>query len=251
MKVKLVQAEVSNDVDRNLGTMISNLEDSNPEEWVIFPEGMLSGYDPENPDFLNKIDFDKIQSSIEILKKLVQGKRCKCLFGTAYRIEDQWFNSVIILSPDREALFYHKNNLAYWDRVHFTQGSELSTFQIDRITFGIQMCREIVFPEQWKVLKHKGAQIIFHINNVIEVKDSVWSHLLISRAFENQCFVCSVNNCAFPQTLPSYQISPLGEVIYKSKVQTHDMSPCEIDLKNVTTNYLIQERTDLAKIQYL
>jgi len=145
---------------------------------------------------------------------------------------------------------YHKNNLHVPGRKHFTPGNELPVYTIDGVTVGIQICREIFFPEQWKVLKKKGAQVIFHINNAIKQIDRPWSHMLITRAIENQLFVCSANNAAAPQALASYLVSPSGEILLETELQVEKTLAYEIELEEVRTDFLADERTDLVRLQF-
>lgn len=109
------------------------------------------------------------------------------------------------------------------------------------------MCRELVFPEQWKVLKKEGAQVFFHINNSIKESDKVREHLLIARAFENQTWVCSVNNAASPQTMLSMIIAPLGNIVWQSTAQKEEVHTEDIDLSKDSNLYLQQARYDLLK----
>jgi predicted amidohydrolase len=110
------------------------------------------------------------------------------------------------------------------------------------------MCRELTFPEQWKILKKGGVQVIFHINNAIKENDKLREKVLVSRAFENQIWVCSVNNAASPQTISSMVIDPYGKEVWLSTPQKEETHSEELDLSQVSTQYLQQERTDLIKV---
>lgn len=106
-------------------------------------------------------------------------------------------------------------------------------YHIGGVNIGIQICREVVFPEPWLHLKRQGAQIIFHINNAIKPYDQTWEHILITRAIENRVFVCSVNNAAVPQKLTSYLIAPSGHVLLRADEQVEQTLVRTIDLSEV------------------
>lgn len=250
MRIKLVQTGISQDIEENTNLMAKILMDASNDEWVVFPEGMLSGYYPEDPNFVALLDAQKINQALQQLRKIITQRQCICIFGTAYFDAGKWYNAVFALGGKDKEFTYYKNNLAFYDQHHFVPGNHLPVFEINGVRFGIQACREIIFPEQWKVLKRKGAQIVFHINNAIKVKDRIWSNLLITRAFENQYFVCSANNSAFPQTLSSYVISPFGDILYESQPQNFEIGITDIDLNTVETYYLKQERRDLVNLYY-
>jgi hypothetical protein len=43
VKVQIAQLIVSEDISSNVSKVITTLQDANPDEWVLFPEGMISG----------------------------------------------------------------------------------------------------------------------------------------------------------------------------------------------------------------
>lgn len=248
MKITVAQLIVTKDIQSNLKKISFTLESSHEKEWVIFPEGMLSGYYPQEDSYPKNIDFNSIEQGINVIKDMVSKKRCNCIFGTAYFKDEEWYNSSIFIGNNK-SFIYHKNNLATLDRRCFKQGNEISTLDYQGVRFGIQMCRELVFPEQWKLLKHQGAQIIFHINNAIKIEDEVRSHLLVTRAYENQYFVCSVNNADYPQTQPSVVIAPNGGVLFQSKTRQEQVTAVKVNLSLVKNDYVNQERKDLVYIE--
>lgn len=208
---------------------------------------MISGYYPENPNFLFKLNPNEINNAINNIFEIVKKKKINCIVGSAFKRGDVWYNCSIIFTPHQQFI-YQKNNLSALDQDYFSAGSEIQVFKDRNLKFGVQMCRELAFPEQWKILKKQGVQIIFHINNSIKESDKVREHVLISRAFENQIWICSVNNAASPQTMSSMIINPLGNVVWKSKPQIEEVYFRELDLSLVSTQYLQQERIDLAEV---
>ncbi len=250
MNLTLAQLSISHNIQSNQKRMMAVLESVKENEWVIFPEGMLSGYFPEAPDYLKKIDRDALSEAMKIIKNKVIEKKCHCLFGTVLFDGDKAFNSTIYFGTDQKEFTYRKNNLSTLDRNHFQTGSSLDIFSDDGLDFGIQMCRENAFPEQWKVLKKKGAKIAFHLNHAIQESDAIRKHLLISRAFENQYFVCSVNTFSKTGPLSSLLIAPNGDILYEGPLHQEAISSHEIDLNQVQNTYLEQERRDLVDLEF-
>jgi predicted amidohydrolase len=95
----------------------------------------------------------------------------------------------------------------------------------------------------------KGAEVIFHINNAVKPDDKKREALLISRAFENQCWVCSVNNAAPSQTMRSMVINPVGDVIWASEPTQEEVKAIDLDLTEIQNVYIEQARTDLVSIK--
>jgi predicted amidohydrolase len=215
MNVRLAQLSVHANITENLSNVLAVLEDAQADEWLLFPEGILSGYCPEDEHFTQTLSAEAIDQALAKVKSKVLQKNVHCLLGSVMKDGDDWYNCSLFISPNAEFV-YRKNNLSTLDRKHFSAGSALRVYKSTGITFGIQMCRELVFPEQWKLLKKAGAQLIFHINNSIKQSDEVREHLLIARAIENQLWVCSVNNAAAPQAMRSMIIDPFGNVVWQS-----------------------------------
>lgn len=247
MKIRVAQLIVSKDIQENLNKVISVLQNSIQDEWVLFPEGMISGYYPEETGFLSQLNVDVIEKALDTVAQIVKEKNITCLIGSALKENNIWYNCSICLSPDQK-IIYRKNNLSTLDRNHFSAGDELKVYEQNNIKFGIEMCRELAFPEQWKLLKKDGAQIIFHINNAVKKNDKVREQVLVARAFENQVWVCSVNNSASPQTMCSMIIDPSGKIVWQSIAQKEEIHTEELDLSLVSTQYLQQERTDLVEV---
>lgn len=247
MKVRIAQLIVTKNISENTSKINSVLQSSVSGEWVMFPEGMISGYSPEESDFLSKLDDNEINDAIKNISKTVREKKINCLVGSALKNGDAWYNCSIIITSDKQ-LLYRKNNLSTLDRNHFSAGNGLHIYEENSLKFGVQMCRELAFPEQWKALKKNGAQVIFHINNAIKKSDKVREQVLVARAFENQVWVCSVNNATSPQTMSSMIIDPLGNLIWKSIPQKEEVHVQELNMSLVSTQYLQQERTDLVDV---
>ncbi|WP_180955152.1 carbon-nitrogen hydrolase family protein [Peribacillus deserti] len=111
---------------------------------------------------------------------------------------------------------------------------------------GIQMCREIRFPEQWRHLAVHGAEVIFYLTNVKgEDNFPVWNSHLISRAAENQRFIISSNIAASEQGCSSMAVSPKGNILTELPAGEEAVQKVVIDLTEVSDWYLSQSRMDL------
>lgn len=242
MKVKIVQLGVQEEMAANQARMMDALHTAQVDEWVVFPEGVLSGYFPDRTEYLVRLDATAIARAIEEIQQLVLARKCNCLFGTALLHEDRWHNSVLLLTSAGARHIHHKVELSALDRKVFARGTEVTPYTVGDLTLGIQACRELLFPQTWSALKMAGAQIIFHLNNAIQPQDAQWEHLLIARAIEQSVFVCSVNNGQEPQALASYLIAPSGQVLLKTELQRDQALTADINLNEVIAD--LSCRTD-------
>lgn len=242
MKISIVQLGVQEDMAANQVRMMDALDTAQVDEWVVFPEGVLSGYFPDRADYLARLDAPAIGRAIEDIQRLVLARKCNCLFGTALLHEGHWLNSVLLLTSAGARYVHHKVELSALDRKVFAPGKQAMHYTVGDLTLGIQACRELLFPQTWGALKAAGAQIIFHINNAIQPQDAQWEHILITRAIEQGIFVCSVNNGVAPQALASYLIAPSGRVLLKTALQQDQALSAEIDMREVIAD--LSHRTD-------
>ncbi len=242
MKIRIVQLDVQEEMAANQTRMMAALDSAQVDEWLVFPEGLLSGYFPDREDYPARLDATAIEHAIEDIQRLVLARKCNCLFGTALLYEGHWRNSVLLLTSDGTLHVHHKVELSALDRKVFAPGTQATPYTVGDLTLGIQACRELLFPQTWGSLKAAGAQIIFHINNAIQPHDAQWEHLLIARAIEQSIFVCSVNNGQAPQALASYLIAPSGRVLLKTELQRNQALAAEINLGEVIAD--LSHRTD-------
>ena len=222
MKISIAQLIVGRDIAANLSRIQPACEAARPGDLVVFPEGVLSGYFPDDDAFMRRLDAERIEAALGEIERVVRVRQCHCIFGSATLADGAWRNSVITATAEGQRHVYHKIELSGLDRRHFTPGSASGVMRVGDLTFGVLACRELLFPSMWSRLKQAGAQIVFHINNAIQPHDRIWNHILIARAIEQGLFVCSVNNGAPPQELASYLIAPSGQVLLKTQTGRDD-----------------------------
>ncbi len=163
-------------------------------------------------------------------------------------------NSGFYFGPEGRLERYDKINLARSERGSFVPGNGLPVFEIhhegETFRLGIQMCREIRYPEPWRVLATKGAQIIAYVNNAVGGTDGdqVWRAHMISRAAETQRFILGANNAARDQKCPSMIVSPSGRVLAEIAIGREGKTEATLALNGVSDGVLSQARDDVAAV---
>ena len=247
----VAQFSVTLDIKHNLSAIISALAHAEQGDLVILPEGALSGY-AQDPTFLHGIDVALLTESMRALRVKVAQRRVHLIFGSCVYKAGKWYNAGLYYGPNREAFVYHKVNLATSERGYFAAGSRLPTVEIvlhgHPVKVGIQLCREIRFPEQWRYLARAGAEIFAYLTNAVghETQAPVWRSHLISRAAENQRFVLGANNAHPKQNCPSMVIAPGGQVLWEVLSPAPESMRCVLDLSEVSDWYISQSRDDIV-----
>jgi predicted amidohydrolase len=138
--------------------------------------------------------------------------------------------------PGRGALVFEK--------LYFTPGDlGYPVMDLGFAKVGVQICSERNFPEGYRILALRGAEIIYTPTNLMRIGDvwtpDTWELVLRARAYENGCFVVGVNKTGHEGGLDfvgdSIVLSPKdGSVIARSTADTDDLLVVEIDLDDVT-----------------
>jgi predicted amidohydrolase len=120
------------------------------------------------------------------------------------------------------------------------------------VVAGIQLCREIRFPEQWHCLARQGARLLIYLTYAVNPAEppGVWRAHLISRAAETQRFVLAANVADPGQHCPTMIVSPRGEVVAEAAPGSTATLRATLDLGRTRDAYLSQQRGDVVSIRY-
>ncbi|MCQ4206904.1 carbon-nitrogen hydrolase family protein [Streptomyces longispororuber] len=253
--IAIGQFPITWDIQHNLATISSLLADARPDEIVVLPEGALSGYGTDLAA-LEHLQPSALAHALDSLAELAQRRAVHLFCGTLLLEHGVWSNAALYFAPDGTRWTYRKVNLAMNERGRLVAGSELPTLPIHLaggpITLGVQICREIRFPEQWQHLADRGAQAFIYLTHAANPSEpaGVWRSHLISRAAENQRYVLAANVADPRQHCPSMVISPRGEILAEATAGQTAVIRTTIDLTESANWYLSQRRRDLLKLSY-
>ena len=105
-------------------------------------------------------------------------------------------NAAFVTAPDGSlvATYCKIHPFSYGEEnLHYSGGTECPVFEVDGIPCGLQICYDLRFPEPFRALAAKGAEVVFVPANWPARRISAWSTLLGARAIENQLAICGVN----------------------------------------------------------
>ena len=250
----VAQFPVSLSIQKNLESIHSILLQTRPGDLVVLPEGSLSGYDTDT-SFLEHINNGDLMAGKAHLQTEAVARKINLWVGACVNQNGKWFNAAWGFFADGRTAVYHKINLANHERGFFSAGNHLPVFEMEtpdgKVKLGVQICRELRFPEQWRWLAQRGAQVFLHLNNAIGVTfpQPVWKSHLVSRAAENQRFVLSANNAASKQISPTIAVAPDGQVMDEIVSAEPGILRIELDLSKISDLYLHQCRTDVISVQ--
>jgi predicted amidohydrolase len=254
--VAVAQVPVCWSVPRNLETILAAIGAASSGTVLVLPEAALSGYDDQLSG-LGDLSPGELARAREVIAAAARDTGVHVIFGTLLPEQGQWWNAAVYCSPAGRSWVYRKVNLATHERGRLAAGAALPTLRMTlaagELQTGVQLCREIRFPEQWHCLARQGAQVLIYLTYAANPAEppGVWRAHLISRAAETQRFVLAANVAHGTQHCPTMIVSPRGQVLAEAQVGTAAATlALTIDLADTGDTYLRQQRDDVVSIAW-
>jgi predicted amidohydrolase len=129
---------------------------------LVLPELCNSGYNFESLEQAWGTS-EEIDNSVflDYLESLCQQLNCHVVSGFNERMEDHLYNSAVLIGPRGYIGKYRKLHLFMNEKDFFEPGNTgLPVFEIGSCRVGMLICFDWIFPEVWRILALKGADII-------------------------------------------------------------------------------------------
>jgi omega-amidase len=258
LQVVIGQLEIGWDPARNSQRVVSFLRaECAPGCLAVLPEAVLSGYD-DDLSGLEDLDATALYDAQAAVRAAATELGVHVLAGSLLPSDDGWCNAALYFGPAAERWAYRKVNLATHERARLVAGSALPLLDLptglaaESVSIGVQLCRELKFPEQWHVLARRGASVLAYLTYAANprVPAGVWRSHLISRAAETQRFVLAANVASPDQHCPSMVIAPTGDVLAETATTGPGALHADIDLAQTSDWLLSQQRADVVAVSY-
>lgn len=202
---------------------------------LVTPECALTDYLPAAG--LNQRD---VAAAADQLRRECKRLKLALALGTAWREGRRLYNRVLLFNA-RGALAgsYDKCCLTGAgagtdDAALFTPGRHLDVFRLGRVPVGLQICLDMRFSENWRILAQQGARVVFHSSSAAgggAWKRPVLAGAMAIRAADNGLFIVSANNALEPQMMVSTINDPDGKVLAAAEPDKECIIRAELDLK--------------------
>ncbi len=136
------------------------------------------------------------------------------------------------------------NGERHFESDRIEPGNEIVAAEIDGITFGLSVCYDLRFPELYRLLALRGAQILFvPAAFTLHTGRDHWEVLLRARAIENLCYVVAPAHVGtYPHNRQCFGrsmiVDPWGLVLAQAQ-----------DMPTVTLADIDLEQVDRARAQ--
>jgi predicted amidohydrolase len=256
MKIGLVQFrpelfQVKENVEKGI-KLIEN-EDA---ELFVFPELAFTGYTFNTKNEVEWVSEDINGFSIKSFRDFAFSKNTNVVFGFVEKKDNKFYNSSILIKPNGEYRIYRKTHLFYEEKLFFEKGDTgFWVEEVNGIKIGLAICFDWFFPESFRTLALKGAQIIAHSADLVMPYCQEANKI---RSLENRVFIVTSNRWGEEVNVlnsnnftgMSQITNPKGEVIIRfpkkgDKVKVVDINPDEALNKNINKyNHIFEDRIE-------
>ncbi len=244
MKIALAQIScIPGDVKSNCSTIVSFAEKAANQECevVIFPEMTDTGYDTslvhKNASTWPGLPYSTCQETAARLGIFI-------ICGLSERIDNDIYNSVGVFSQKGELIGkYRKMHLFSIDPINeykfFKPGTSITTVKIGELIWGFSICYDLRFPEIYRMLAIKGAQILVSSTAWPKTRAFHWELLTRARAIENQAYFLGANRVGKDGKVPfcgkSCIIEPFGDYAAQGSDDNEGLLTGMIDKNQITS----------------
>jgi predicted amidohydrolase len=223
---------VFGNIDKNIQRLDSFVDQAGGADLIVLPELISTGYNFVSRDdaFACAEDLNKSRF-VEFLISKAKKNNAYIVAGINEKVKDQLFNSTVLVGPEGYKGKYQKIHLFMNEKDIFKTGAAgLPVFDLGFGRVAMLICFDYYFPEIWRFVGMKGADIVCHPSNLLTQN----AHKTVpSQAFMNRMFVITSNrtgtegNLTFNGT--SFVCNPNGDVISKASTDKEELGVVEID----------------------
>lgn len=244
-------------LDQNLkqvGHLIGKCADAN---LIVIPELANSGY-----NFIDRTQAFELAGEVaksdyvEMLRAHSQKKHQYLVSGFHEKEGDVLFNTSLLFSPDGSIGKYRKIHLFMNEKMIFQRGNlGLPVFKMDGYTLAMLICFDYLFPEIWRIVGLKGADVVAHPSNLVTYNAF---KVVPAQAAINRFFIFTANRIGTEGDISfsgrSFAVNPLGDVVVEASPDQEEIiwssiQPAQARDKQITPlNHVFNDRfPDLYK----
>ena len=236
----------------NLETTTQSIERLIPRaagaDLVVLPELCNSGYNFQSAEQAWQASEEIGNSTfVAYLASLCQDHGFHIVSGFDERAGDRLYNSALLVGPQGYVGRYRKLHLFMNEKDFFEPGDGgLPVFDIGACRLGMLVCFDWIFPEAWRVLALKGADVICHPSNL--VLPGLAQRAVPIRALTNRVYVVTANRIGTEDDLTFTGMStianPNGDILTQASPTEEVVSAVEVDV-SLARDKSITPRNDL------
>lgn len=220
-------------IDANISNLERLMAGMEQADLLVLPELCSTGYNFASRDQAWELSEEISKSRyVQFLKQTCSQRKCFIVSGLNEREGDKLYNTAVLIGPEGYIGKYRKIHLFMNEKDVFTPGeAEPEVFYIGSCRLGMLICFDWIFPEVWRILALKGADVIAHPSNLVIpglAQRAVPVHALINRVY-----VVLANRIGTEREITftgqSQVADPTGEVLVQASSSGEEVDIVEID----------------------
>lgn len=233
MKIGYVQyAPVFGDIEANLRHIDTLLENCDEADLLVLPELASTGYRFDSREQALGLAQPDDGEFVQFLIAQSEKHNLHLVAGFSEREDDALYNSSVLVGPEGVIGKFRKLHLFMDEKDIFEPGDlGLPVFDIGQCKVGMLVCFDWVFPEAWRALALKGADIICHPSNLVlpYAQQAVPVHAMVNRIFAILCNRTGTEkDLAF--TGQSILASPQGKILSRAPTDDEAIGIVDVDI---------------------
>ena len=258
MKIAYLQYHVAHkDPPKNVETLVEFMG-SHRADLYVAPELCLTGYSFNSKDELVKL-LENDEKHFESLRMACSMNGSSLIFGHASCINDKLFNTAFLIDAKGIVGKYDKIHLSRIEKSIFSSGTSISTFIINNVRIGINICYDLWFPEFSRLLLYKKIQIVCCPSNF----GGMWTFDIARiRAMENKMYFFVVNRTGNERHNDSelhfrgeskvfdYEGNVISEMYNEHGMQIVDIDETKVNAKNTMLSDDIMLETNKYEVEF-
>jgi len=241
---------VLGDVSRTIQHIDKLLDQCERADLLVLPELCNSGY--------NFTSFDQAWETSEPIENsiFIEFLESKCSQFAMYIVSgfneqdgNNLYNSAILIGPHGYIGKYRKLHLFLNEKDFFQPGDTgLPVFDIGLCTIGMLVCFDWIFPEVWRIIALKGAEIICHPSNL--VLPGFAQRAIPIHALTNRVYVVTANRIGTEGDLTFTGVStiadPKGDILVQASQTKEKVGIKDVDIASARDK-MITQRNDVFR----
>jgi len=257
LRVAVGQMRSSDDLRANLQIIRDLLAAARQRraKLLVLPECALTGYGPAIYDGPHRFDERGFKQVLDDVRSSAARAKIAVVAGCAVKHAKGWVDAAVLIGTNGKICGrYDKAHLYGEDERYYLPGGRAKVHRILDTRLGMQICFDLRFPEPFRDLALRCAQMIA-VPSYICGADGMWKGPVIeahvrSRAAENGRFIVFVNAAGPDQNVPSMVADPRGEILITTSLDRPELVTVDLDLAEVDNTLLRSRRQDLAKLVF-
>ena len=257
LRVAVGQMRSTDDLKSNLQIVEDLLAISRQRraKLLVLPECALTGYGPEVYDGPHRFDERGFKQVLEDVRAAAANAHVAVVGGCAVRQAKGWVNAAVLIGTNGKICGrYDKAHLYGEDERFFLPGGRAKVHRILDTRLGMQICYDLRFPEPFRDLALRCAQVIAVPANICGA-DGMWKAPIVeahirSRAAENGRYIVFANAAGPDQNVASMVADPRGEILVRTSPDRAELITVDLDLTKVDNTLLRARRQDLSKLVF-